>query len=426
MSRLARLRGPAFLALRGATALGAILYGFVLTYAFARILEPTVFAAFILVANLGVALWLLDLGSSRVLYVQLRRRHLAGTLAGDAAPGLQAGAVALLFGLLVLAGAALLGLAFAGHGYGGALALFFAFSALNLPWYVLRNVAGAVDRFIAFEAMEAARRFVHIALILALPFGLPLWLALVLGNLAWVVAFALAIAMLRRAGGLGFGGVRALRVFIRRNLPNLRRTAGYTGSEFYIYSYPPLLVPLVHGLGPAVIAFDTAYKVFRGANTLFSAACDVLVPWQTRAHAAGDRAALRRATVVAAGLSALPALAICLLLLVAGEWFFAALLGGAATVPREIVLLLVLLVLANWAQTVSNYLLMHTGFFRAAARTALAMAALLSLPALYEVLRGPALVGFTAGYAVLYLLGAFAYVVLALRLPLGRAAQVRA
>lgn len=38
-----RLRGIAFLVVRGITALGAILYGFVLTYAFARTLEPKIF-----------------------------------------------------------------------------------------------------------------------------------------------------------------------------------------------------------------------------------------------------------------------------------------------------------------------------------------------------------------------------------------------
>ena len=48
------------------------------------------------------------------------------------------------------------------------------------------------------------------------------------------------------------------------------------------------------------------------------------------------------------------------------------------------------------------------------------MAALLCLPILYDLLLQPDVVHFTAAYAIIYLAGALGYVILAVRLPLGR------
>ena len=40
-------------------------------------------------------------------------------------------------------------------------ALFFLFTAVNLAWFALRNVAIAVDEYVYFEGLEVARRFLR-------------------------------------------------------------------------------------------------------------------------------------------------------------------------------------------------------------------------------------------------------------------------
>ena len=69
-----------FLGLRALSAGGALINGFALTYGLARTLDTHLFAVFAFVGNLGVALWLFDLGLARVLYIRMRAFHVAETL----------------------------------------------------------------------------------------------------------------------------------------------------------------------------------------------------------------------------------------------------------------------------------------------------------------------------------------------------------
>ena len=114
----------------------------------------------------------------------------------------------------------------------------------------------------------------------------------------------------------------------------------------------------------------------------------------------------------------MPTLALCALLLLAGDRLFALLLGQAATVPPAATLILVVLLLANLAQNVASCLLLHTGFFREIARVAsflvFAMAGMTAL----VLLGGLDIVGFIGGYAAVYVMGAALYVVYVLRGPI--------
>jgi O-antigen/teichoic acid export membrane protein len=186
----------------------------------------------------------------------------------------------------------------------------------------------------------------------------------------------------------------------------------------YIYTFPSLLVPAVHGLGGPTIVFDTVFKVFRGATVVFSAACDLLVPMQTRAFAAGDTAGLRRRTLQALFAGLVPAICLGLILAVAGERLFGILLGSAAQVPPVFNYILIVLVFANLVQTVSNFVLVHTGFFRPIGRLATGMALLMTAVAALDALLPLGLSGFAALYTAAYVSGAVLYVVLAARYPL--------
>jgi hypothetical protein len=98
--------------------------------------------------------------SAKILFVRMRKHYLAGeSTLGIAA---QANAVALFYALAIAAFAVVCFaamLARAGKTIWGAaeFALFFFFSAINLAWFVLRNVSVAVDEYSYFETLEAAR-----------------------------------------------------------------------------------------------------------------------------------------------------------------------------------------------------------------------------------------------------------------------------
>jgi hypothetical protein len=304
-------------------------------------------------------------------------------------------------------------------------AMFFSFSALNLVWYPLRNVAGAVDDFIYFERLEAVRRVGHIAAMLALLIGLPLPLFLVLANLLWLLLFGICMMRLLRAGALSprlthLGA--ALVEFWRVNRVEILRSGTFAGAELAIYTFPYLIVPMAFGLGPPTIILDTVFKVFRGTTLIYAAGLDPLIPQQTRAFAERDAPKLKRATLTAAVLIALPTAALCVLLFTAGDKLFALLLGHAATVPSTAVLILVVLLLANMAQNVASCLLQHTGFFREMAHTATFLVVAMAAMTTAVLAAGLDITGFLAGYAVVYIAGAALFTIHLVRGPFHAAA----
>ncbi len=415
--------------LRASTATAAVAAGLVQTFVFARVLTPERFSVFILIGTVGVSLWLFDLGAAKILYVRQRDRHLGQ--AADATIARYSSAIVLLYALIVAAGT-LACFAFMASrravtpGEAAEYAAFFSFSALNLVWFPLRNISNAVDEFIYFETLEAVRRAGHIAVMLALLVGLSLPAFLALGNLLWLVVFGLCIARLLRKDALAprlAGFASALAGFWRRNRPALLRSGTYAGAELTVYNFPYLVVPMAFGLGAPTIILDTVFKIFRGTTLIYAAGLDPLVPQQTRAFAARDAATLKKATLTAAVLIALPTLALCALLLLAGNKLFALLLGHAATVPRGAELILVVLLLANMAQNVASNLLLHTGFFHEVARVASLLVAGMGVMTGIVLALGLDITGFLAGYMIVYLMGAALYLVYVVRGPFRIAAN---
>lgn len=422
-------RVPVYAALRAATAGGALASGFVQTYVFARVLSPEQFSIYIVIASLGVSLWLFDLGVAKVIFVHLRDAFLRDRLGpgteGEMLPA-QAAGVASIYAVIVASGA-LLCFAFVAAGTNrGSLeatheALFFVYTALNLVWFVMRNVSVAGDQFIFFESLDAVRRVGHISLTFCLFLPISFLSFMLWSNLLWGVLFVVLLARLGRLGLVRWQAGRMTAVsaaFFRRHRLALWSSGRYALGEMYIYTFPSLLVPAVHGLGGPTIVFDTVFKVFRGATVVFSAACDLLVPLQTRAFAAGDTTDLRRRTLQAFLVGLVPAIGLGLILGGAGEHLFAILLGGAAQVPPAFNYILIVLVLANLVQTVSNFVLVHTGFFLPIGRLATGMALLMTVVAAFDALLHLSLLGFAALYTAAYVIGAVLYVFLAVRYPL--------
>src|SRR5271167_1298536 len=146
--RLADLISLRYLLLRVSTAAGAFAMGFVQTFVFARVLSPERFSIFIVVGAIGYTLWVTDLGLAKIVFVNLRRPHLAG--GSDEQTARQATAV--IFFYLTLAVAAsfvcfMIALAQHSSTLRGAadLALFLLYIVLNLAWFSLRTISIAVD-----------------------------------------------------------------------------------------------------------------------------------------------------------------------------------------------------------------------------------------------------------------------------------------
>jgi len=421
---LAGLLSVRYFLLRASTATAAVVSGLVQTFVFARVLSPQEFSIYILIGTFGVSLWLFDLGAAKILFVRQRARHLAQR--SDNSIAAQSSAVVALYALIVLAGtlacfAVMASRPSVSTWQGFEFALFFSFAALNLVWFPLRNVSNAVDEFISFETLEAIRRGGHIVIMLALLIGLPLPAFLLLANLLWFVLLGICISRLVEHGAMAAGVPRllgTLSAFWRDNRAELLRSGNYAIAELAIYNFPYLVVPVVFGLGAPTIILDTVFKIFRGATLIYAAGLDPMVPRQTRAFADHDAPTLKKATLIATVLCAVPTLALCALLLFAGDWLFALLLGQAATVPPAATLILVVLLVANLAQNFASCLLLHTGFFREIARVAsflvVAMAGMTAL----AIVSGLDIVGFIGGYSAVYVMGAVLYVVYVLRGPI--------
>ncbi|MEI8277468.1 MAG: hypothetical protein WCG00_15885 [Hyphomicrobiales bacterium] len=428
---LAGLVSARYVVLRASTAAAAIAGGLVQTFVFARVLNPQDFSIFILIGTFGLSLWLFDLGAAKILYVRQRERHLAGS--SDPEVPAQSSAVTLAYALIVLTGtllcfAVMIARPSVDLGRAVECALFFSFSALNLVWFPLRNISNAVDEFISFESLEAARRVGHIGLILAMLAGLPILVSLLLANLLWFVLLAACIARLARKGALALriaGSFTALTAFWRGNRAEILRSGNYAMAELTVYNFPYLVVPMMFGLGAPTIILDTVFKIFRGATLIYAAGLDPLVPRQTRAFAERDAATLKKATLMATVFCAVPTIALCALLRFAGDRVFTLLLGPAAIVPTSVTPILIVLLVANMIQNVASCLLQHTGFFREIARVATFMVVAMAAMTAVVYIAHADIVGFIGTYATVYVAGAVFYTAYVVRKPFRIAAQRR-
>jgi hypothetical protein len=111
---------------------------------------------------------------------------------------------------------------------------------------------------------------------------------------------------------------------------------------------------------------------------------------------------------------------LCILLTFWSQQLFALLLGPAAVMPPQTAWILIVLLLANLAQTVANFLLVHTGFFREIARLATIVTAAMIAATALALLARLDFIGFLQTYAAVYVVSAALYVILAIKGPIRR------
>lgn len=423
-----RLISLTYLFLRATTAGGALFAGIIQTFVFARVLTPERFSIFIVVGSFAVVLPLIDLGLVKLLFVRLRAGYLAGK--PDEAMARNATAVVIFYASLAIVGTLLCFAVTAAFPAVSTLeaaeyALFFMFAALNFSWLALRHISIAVDQYIFFEALEAVRRIGNTLIILAMLIGLPFAAFLILSNLLWLLLLVLSVGRLRTKGVLTGhirGTLQQLWTFLRTERWQFASTSTYAMTDLFVYYLPYLVVPVVFGLGAPTIIVDTALKIYRGVSMAYSAACDLLIPRQTRAFAERDARTLVRATLLAAGLCAIPALAVCGLLIFAGKQMFALLLGPAATMPLAAVPVIIGLLLASMVQLVTHSVLVHSGFFKEVARIGILMVIAQIAITGIVVLGRLDIIAFLGLYTAVYGVGALLAFVLMIRGPIRIAA----
>lgn len=412
-----------FLFLRSSTAASSVATGLLQTFVFARVLTPEQFSLFVLVGALGFTLLLCDLGAAKILFVRLRQHYLDRSKDNSVAS--QTNAIVILYIALAIVGTFVCFIAMVSFRSESWLqsfqfSLFFLFTAVNLAWFALRNIAIAVDEYVYFEGLEVARRFLVIFATVALLFFLPLTAFLILVNAIWLAAFTLCILRLKRRDALTTrlrGQVRFLKHFWSENGRTLLRSSIFSISEIYIYNFPYFFVPAFYGLGAPTIILDTAFKVFRGGSVAYSAACDVALPKQTQAFNNRDFVSLMRSTWIALGLCAIPTITVSIILWAAGERLFALLLGPAAVMPN-VAPVLILLLFANMFQMVALSLLVHTGFFKEIAQAAPFVVVAMTLGTLFAFFSKASILEYMWIYAIIYSCGALVFVAIAWRGPI--------
>ena len=427
--RLADLISLRYLLLRVSTAAGAFAMGFVQTFVFARVLTPDRFSIFIVVGAIGYTLWLTDLGLAKILFVNLRASHLTGKADEQAAR--EATAVILFYVLLAIGMAVACFLIGAAHPAAALrdsaeLALFMLYITLNLAWFSLRSVSISVDLYVFYERLELTRRFVTIAMMLAILGGVPFTGFLIGVNVLWALLLSAATANLVRRGAMVAsvrGFIHDLLSFFRSHKESILRSGTGALSGVFVVTFPYYFVPAMYGLGAAPIILEATMRIFRGGSVVYAAATDLAIPGQTRALAQRDLRRMVRTTLFAAGLCCIPALFACAVLIFAGGPFFRFLLKSAATVPPGIVPILVVLMLANVVQMVSESLLQHTGYFRSLGRIGVIVAVVMVAATAVSFFARFDIVEFLAAYTAVFTMSAVLLAIAAVCGPIRAAAR---
>ncbi|MFZ0845293.1 MAG: hypothetical protein WAM62_05825 [Pseudolabrys sp.] len=412
-----------YMFLRATTAASAVFAGLVQTFVFARVFNPEQFSIFVLLASFGMSLAFLDFGIVKLLFVRMRATFLTGKIEESIAA--QSTAVVAFYVAIVVFCALLCGVIFTALPAVSAwnamqFTLFFIFSAINFVWFALRNLSVSIDEFIYFESLEAIRRVANMALTLAMLIGFPVLAFLIVINLLWVALVTASIFRLVQKGALTcrLGGIpQNLRAFYHDNRHGLIGSGVYATTEIYVYSLPYVVVSAFFGLGAPTIILDTTLKILRGAGLLYGAACDLVVPRQTRAFAIRDASTLIRSTWFAAILCVIPATILCVILMVSADRIFSLLLGHVAVMPAAVAPILVVLLFANLTQMVSHSLLVHSGFFKEVAKLGVTIAVALTATSAFAIWAGTDIIGFLKVYTGIYTCGALISVVLVLRGP---------
>ncbi|MFZ2997796.1 hypothetical protein [Sphingobium sp.] len=349
-----------------------LIWGFAVTFVFVRVLPIAEFQAFLLLVAFGNFTISAEFGVTSIIYARLRRHWLGDGIPDDGGFRLEEMGVLFLFLGLLIAGGALILL--------GALAtgllktqmpllflLFFFSACLNLPGLLAKRALAAIDGNFLWEALDCGRRIITIGLLLAILYGMDPRLSVALQLAVSILIIGWAIGHVHRrldmrarhwfAFRVGSGHVRA------HYLRDIGASAAFTMSDIIAYNAPYFTIAMATGQARPMLIFDFFFKASRSLSMLVRAVVEAALPRITRAYHAGDTIRLRQLLVRATGAALLFAVALSVLLLVAGEWLFAQLFDGRASIDRADIILIVIALLGLTILCVSVYVQSALGHF---------------------------------------------------------------
>lgn len=347
----------------------AMVWGFVVTFVFVRLLPIGEFRAFLLLiafANFTISA---DFGFSGIVYDRLRRWRL-----GDAADfdPREIAALVSFMALVVLLG----GIAIA-----GALALrllpterpvlflaFYGLSALNIFTFLARRALAALDQNLLWEGVDLIRRIASVALLLAALWGMPILLSIALQALLMLLALGLAQVVVHRSVGMRrrdwlAGGGPGMAAVWTRNRGDMGATMLLTLSDVAAYNAPYFTIAAATDDPRPLLLFDFAFKMSRALTAVIRALVETVLPGLTRAFHAEDRARVRQGIARLRMLGLGSALALALLLLVAGQPAFALLYDGSASPTHSELALIGVLLIGLTMLCISTYVQQGFGRF---------------------------------------------------------------
>ena len=359
LQQLERRRGWLGMAKLANVAL-AMLWGFVVTFVFVRVLPLQDFRAFLLLvafANFTVSA---EFGFSTIIYARLRRHLITreGTFRSEEIGVL----LAFMLGVIAVGGMLLQIAMSAGIITTGRPGLFLAFygvAALNLVALLAKRALAALDHNLWWEALDLVRRVSGIALLLGALVGLSILTSVIAQLLVAAVCVIVGLLTVHRALGLPARHWIAWRVgggHVRQHyLADIGRTMLLTVSDITAYNAPYFTIAAATQDARPLLVFDFLFKMSRAVSGIIRALVETAMPNITRALHIGDGARLavsmRRLLQRSAGVAAL----IAALIIVAGGTLSAALFDRRATLESSELAIVALLLLGLAPICVSVY-----------------------------------------------------------------------
>lgn len=347
----------------------AMLWGFVVTFVFVRLLPLEEFRGFLLLgafANFTVSA---DFGFSGILYARLRRFRLAG----GADDGFRPGEVAMLFafmGAVVLLGALLIAGGIAGGQivtrHPGLFMAFYLLTVTNIFGLLVKRALAALDHNLLWELVDMVRRVATIGLLVAALAGLPILLSIWAQVLLACAALLFGLIIVHRDAGmrardwlLRGGGFRA---FWRTSIADMRATMLLTLSDVAAYNAPYLGLAWATQDPRPLLVFDFVYKISRALTAVIRALAEAAMPRLTAAFHDGRTARARALIGRLRWLALGAAVVLGAGLLIAGSAFSRLLFAGKAVLSLPELALLAVLLVGLASLCVSTYV--HNGFGR--------------------------------------------------------------
>lgn len=351
-----------YFALKQLNVVLTVSWGLTFTMSTIRSVGPETFSFLVVLNSIGIALAFIDLGISKIVFVEIRYHHSEPYFDGRFASGIVliffsciAASTLVLTGILLVVGLPAADILYA--------IVFFPSCAFGLVWNLINNVAVARGVHVSVEGAYVSMRMVHVVSISALLLGLPLFLSLLLIFASWILT--LSYAMWRTH--LFFKWTEAVAVwglgkeFLRRRSGLVGHSVAFMAAELAIYQFPMIYVPAVYGFGWPVVAVDTFYKVHRAGSAFFRAVAESRTPDLVDAYRDSDLRRVRKHLFVTGVICLLGAVLGSSALLAGGKAVFALIAGPENAIPPALVYVIsVFFIFSAIENTATNFLL-NTG-----------------------------------------------------------------